>query len=75
MCAVAFCCDVTTLPPILHPNSRNVVVRALIVQCLIQSVLGDFYFNEKTRKFSRKPPPGGGKRTFVQFILDPLYKM
>ncbi len=27
------------------------------------------------RTFSRKPPPGGGQRTFVTFVLDPLYKI
>lgn len=29
----------------------------------------------ETRTFSKKAPPGGGERTFVQFILEPLYKI
>ncbi len=29
----------------------------------------------ETRTFSKKAPPGGGERTFVHFILEPLYKI
>jgi len=36
---------------------------------------GDVYFQPKTRGFRRKPPEGGGPRTFVQFVLEPLYKL
>ena len=36
---------------------------------------GDMYFHDDTRVFRRKPPPGGGERSFVQFILEPLYKV
>lgn len=36
---------------------------------------GDVWFSEETRGFKRKAPPGGGDRTFVQFILEPLYKI
>ena len=36
-----------------------------------QRLWGDIYFNEETRKFSRK----GSERSFVTFILEPLYKM
>jgi len=35
---------------------------------------GDIYFNAETRKFKRKPEKDG-QRTFVQFILDPLFKI
>ncbi|XP_075259496.1 116 kDa U5 small nuclear ribonucleoprotein component-like isoform X2 [Convolutriloba macropyga] len=35
---------------------------------------GDVYFNNSTRTFSHKPIPGCN-RTFVQFILEPLYKI
>lgn len=34
---------------------------------------GDWYF-QPDRSFKRKAPPGG-ERTFVQFILEPLYKL
>ena len=36
---------------------------------------GDVYFHDDTRTFKKKPPPCGGERSFVQFILEPLYKI
>ena len=36
---------------------------------------GDIYFNPKTRKFTKKPPHGSAQRSFVEFILEPMYKM
>lgn len=36
---------------------------------------GDIYFNAKTRKFSKKPLHGTAQRSFVEFILEPLYKL
>jgi len=36
---------------------------------------GDLYFDDSTRKFSRKPIGDRPKRSFVQFVLEPLYKM
>ncbi|KAK6050506.1 GTP-binding domain protein [Cooperia oncophora] len=36
---------------------------------------GDIYLDKSTRKFSRKPPTPVAQRTFVEFILEPLYKI
>lgn len=38
---------------------------------------GDVWFHEDSRTFRRQPPPqgGGGERSFIQFVLEPLYKM
>ena len=36
---------------------------------------GDMYFNSKTRKFSKKPPHGSAQRSFIEFILEPIYKV
>ncbi|XP_074272763.1 110 kDa U5 small nuclear ribonucleoprotein component CLO-like [Silene latifolia] len=36
---------------------------------------GDMYYHEDTRTFKRKPSASGGERSFVQFILEPLYKI
>ncbi|CAG0897093.1 unnamed protein product [Cyprideis torosa] len=36
---------------------------------------GDIYFSAKTRRFSKKPPHGQSQRSFVEFILEPLYKI
>jgi U5 small nuclear ribonucleoprotein component len=35
---------------------------------------GNVYLHED-RSFQRKPEDSGNKRTFVQFIMEPLYKM
>ncbi|KAI5927268.1 P-loop containing nucleoside triphosphate hydrolase protein [Camillea tinctor] len=38
---------------------------------------GDIYFNPKKRTFSRKPLPNelGAKRSFIKFVLEPIYKI
>ncbi|XP_041479034.1 116 kDa U5 small nuclear ribonucleoprotein component-like [Lytechinus variegatus] len=36
---------------------------------------GDVYFSQKTRKFTRKPPVSTSQRSFVEFILEPMYKL
>lgn len=36
---------------------------------------GDYYFNAETKKFTKKPPLGNRKRAFVEFILEPIYKI
>ncbi len=36
---------------------------------------GDIYFNSKTKKFSKKPTSATQQRSFIEFILEPLYKI
>jgi len=36
---------------------------------------GDVYFDKHAKTFSRTPPTGGGPRAFVEFCLEPLYKL
>lgn len=36
---------------------------------------GDIFFNPRSRKFSRKGMEEGAKRTFVNFVLEPIYKL
>lgn len=36
---------------------------------------GDYYFDPDTRSFKKKPPATGVERSFVQFVLEPLYKI
>uniref|UniRef100_A0A0K0DEA0 Tr-type G domain-containing protein n=1 Tax=Angiostrongylus cantonensis TaxID=6313 RepID=A0A0K0DEA0_ANGCA len=36
---------------------------------------GDIYFDKSTRKFAKKPPASNSQRTFIEFILEPLYKI
>lgn len=36
---------------------------------------GDIFFNPHSRKFTRKGMEEGSKRSFVNFVLDPIYKL
>ncbi|GAQ12047.1 116 kDa U5 small nuclear ribonucleoprotein component [Aspergillus lentulus] len=36
---------------------------------------GDIFFNPGSRKFTRKGVEENSKRTFVQFVLEPIYKL
>lgn len=36
---------------------------------------GDVYFQPKTRKFTKKQPHSSAQRTFIEFILEPTYKL
>lgn len=36
---------------------------------------GNYYFNKASKKVSKKPEAGAEERTFVSFILNPLYKI
>lgn len=36
---------------------------------------GDIFYNEETRKFTRKSEGGALPRSFVHFILEPFYKL
>jgi U5 small nuclear ribonucleoprotein component len=36
---------------------------------------GDYYYHPDTRAFKKKKTPSGGDRSFVQFVLEPLYKI
>lgn len=36
---------------------------------------GDLYFNPDTKKFQKQPPDSEAPRSFVQFVLEPIYKV
>ncbi|KAF5397484.1 hypothetical protein PHET_08754, partial [Paragonimus heterotremus] len=42
---------------------------------LSKRLWGDIYYNPKTRRFSKRAPSNTSQRTFVDFILEPLYKI
>jgi hypothetical protein len=46
-----------------------------VILFLVRRLWGDIYFNSKTRKFTKKPAHGSAQRSFVEFILEPLYKI
>ncbi|KAF8510411.1 P-loop containing nucleoside triphosphate hydrolase protein [Hysterangium stoloniferum] len=45
------------------------------VSSFAERLWGDIYFDEEDRKFSRKAADPESPRTFVHFILDPVYKI
>lgn len=47
----------------------------LDVNSFADRLWGDIYFNAETRKFTRKGSDPESSRTFVEFVLDPLYKL
>lgn len=36
---------------------------------------GEIYFDKTSRKFGKKPFYANNQRTFVEFILEPMYKI
>nr|VZI39197.1 unnamed protein product [Spirometra erinaceieuropaei] len=42
---------------------------------LAKKLWGDQYFNSETRTFKTKPPSVSSVRSFVEFILEPIYKI
>ena len=36
---------------------------------------GDWYFDENKRAFTKNKPDGSSERTFVKFVLEPIYKI
>ncbi|KAL4252518.1 Tr-type G domain-containing protein [Abortiporus biennis] len=45
------------------------------VQAFAGRLWGDIYFNTESRKFTRKPIDPEMSRSFVHFVLEPLYKL
>jgi 116 kDa U5 small nuclear ribonucleoprotein component len=45
------------------------------VQAFADRLWGDIYFDTETRKFTRKQADPEQNRSFVHFILEPLYKL
>ncbi|CAM8958273.1 unnamed protein product [Rhodiola kirilowii] len=63
---IAAASSTTGTTQILDPAAGNV---------LTISALGDIYYHHDTRCFKKKPPASGGERSFVEFDLEPLYKI
>ncbi|KAK7465300.1 hypothetical protein VKT23_005279 [Stygiomarasmius scandens] len=45
------------------------------VSAFADRLWGDIYFDNESRKFSRKPADPEHSRSFVHFIMEPLYKL
>ncbi|KIP11762.1 hypothetical protein PHLGIDRAFT_83065 [Phlebiopsis gigantea 11061_1 CR5-6] len=48
---------------------------SLDITAFADRLWGDIYFNAETRKFTRKQADPEQNRTFVHFVLEPLYKL
>lgn len=48
---------------------------AVDVDAFAQRLWGNIYYNPESRNFGRKPKDAETKRSFVHFILEPLYKI
>jgi U5 small nuclear ribonucleoprotein component len=48
---------------------------SLDVNAFADRLWGDIYFNPESRKFTRKPANPEMNRSFVHFIMEPLYKL
>ena len=55
--------------------SNMVLLGSVDVEAFATRLWGDIYFNSETRKFTRKQADPEQNRSFVHFILEPLYKL
>jgi len=66
--------SIFTYPPSCYCGPE-VGIGKLDVEGFADRLWGDIYFSNNTRKFTRKAADPESPRTFVQFVLDPLYKL
>ena len=76
---VAFACTSLgwsfTLPSFAQLYADSYADSPLDVQEFSKRLWGDIFYNPDTRKFTRKSSGPGSKRSFVNFILEPVYKL
>jgi U5 small nuclear ribonucleoprotein component len=56
-------------------KNENVNSQMDKIKTFAKFLWGDIYFNKETRKFMKKPTENNPNRSFVEFVLDPLYKI
>jgi len=56
-------------------GSRGKQSTSISVSDLARRLWGDWYWDPVRGSISKKPPSNGASRTFVQLILEPLYKI
>jgi U5 small nuclear ribonucleoprotein component len=61
--------------PLLRAERAEYVPGKLDVKAFAARLWGDIYFDEESRRFTRKQSDAEQPRTFVHFILNPLYKI
>lgn len=66
---------VIILDRICLPAVLSICADSIDASALADRLWGDIYFNDETRKFTRKQEDPETNRSFVHFILEPLYKL
>lgn len=56
-------------------DQKDLGRRGISAEDLARRLWGDVYYNPKKRSFTRKPVDAGAKRSFVHFVLEPIYKL
>ena len=59
----------------VHSPICPLITGSIDVNAFADRLWGDIWFNNTTRKFTRKPADPEADRSFVHFILEPLYKL
>ncbi len=54
---------------------KDVFGAALDTREFARRLWGDVYFHPDSRTFRKTAPAGGAQRSFVQFVLEPVYKI
>lgn len=76
---VAFACSKMdwsfTLPSFAKMYSETYPNAEFDVTEFSRRLWGDIYFNPKKRSFTRKPVEERAKRSFVHFVMEPIYKL
>jgi len=57
------------------PSKTKVPAGQMDASRFAERLWGDIYFDKETRAFSRKAQDPSALRTFVMFVLEPLYKL
>lgn len=56
-------------------NTESLSSKSEFISNFAKRLWGDLYFDAESRKFLKKAPAPESKRTFIHFILEPLYKI
>eukprot|EP00727_Mastigamoeba_balamuthi_P012973 m51a1_g8299 putative 116 kda u5 small nuclear ribonucleoprotein component-like (1011) ;mRNA; r:34797-38622 len=68
----------SALPVTADAQTQAAQASAFSARELARRLWGDLYYHAGPRAFRRQPPPAGagsgGARSFVEFVLEPLYK-
>ncbi|THZ02869.1 U5 small nuclear ribonucleo protein component [Aureobasidium pullulans] len=76
---VAFACSMMgwcfTLPSFAHMYAETYAGSGLDVPEFSRRLWGDIYYNPGSRNFTRRGTEPASKRSFVNFVLEPIYKL